>query len=113
MIKVKQPYKNLNDKRIKQRIAEGKLGCKLYDWWNINQVKNVSKVKVGNKHPCVMPLEIMERIIGILPNDITILDPFMGSGTTRVACKKLNRNFIGIELDKNYFDIAKDRIEKE
>lgn len=60
-----------------------------------------------------MPLEIMERIIGILPNDITIIDPFMGSGTTGVACKKLNRNFIGIELDKNYFDIAKDRIEKE
>ena len=111
--KVKQPYKNLNDKRIKQRIAEGKLGCKLYDWWNINQVKNVSKIKVGNKHPCVMPLEIMERIIGILPNDITIIDPFMGSGTTGVACKKLNRNFIGIELDKTYFDIAKDRIGKE
>ena len=109
--KVKQPYKNLNDKRIKQRIAEGKLGCKLYDWWNINQVKNVSKIKVGNKHPCVMPLEIMERIIGILPNNITIIDPFMGSGTTGVACKKLNRNFIGIELDKTYFEIAKDRIE--
>ena len=111
--KVKLQYKNINDKRIKQRIAEGKLGCKLYDWWNINQVKNVSKIKVGNKHPCVMPLEIMERIIGILPNDITIIDPFMGSGTTGVACKKLNRNFIGIELDKTYFEIAKDRIKKE
>ena len=60
-----------------------------------------------------MPLEIMERIIGILPNDITIIDPFMGSGTTGVACKKLNRNFIGIELDKTYFEIAKNRIEKE
>lgn len=58
-----------------------------------------------------MPLEIMERIIGILPNDITIIDPFMGSGTTGVACKELNRDFIGIELDKTYFDIAKDRIE--
>ena len=79
--------------------------------WNINQVKNVSKNKTGNKHPCVMPLEVMERIIGILPNDITIIDPFMGSGTTGVACKKLNRNFIGIELDKNYFDIAKERID--
>lgn len=109
--KVRQPYKNPNDKRIKQRIAEGKLGGKLYDWWNINQVKNVSKNKAGNKHPCVMPLEVMERIIGILPNDITIIDPFMGSGTTGVACKKLNRNFIGIELDKNYFDIAKERID--
>jgi DNA modification methylase len=37
----------------------------------------------------------------------------MGSGTTGVACKKLDRNFVGIELNKNYFDIAKERIEKE
>lgn len=43
-------------------------------------------------------------------NDI-VLDCFMGSGTTGVACKNLNRNFIGIELDKNYFEIAKERIE--
>ena len=41
-----------------------------------------------------------------------ILDPFMGSGTTGVACQNLNRNFIGIELDEKYFNIAKCRIEK-
>ena len=41
----------------------------------------------------------------------TILDPFMGSGTTGVACQHLNRNFIGIEVDENYFNIAKNRIE--
>ncbi|WP_290773277.1 DNA methyltransferase, partial [Anaerofustis sp.] len=41
-----------------------------------------------------------------------ILDPFMGSGTTGVACVNTNRNFIGMELDENYFNIAKDRIEK-
>lgn len=40
-----------------------------------------------------------------------MLDPFMGSGTTGVACKELHRNFIGIELDKKYFEIAKQRIE--
>ena len=44
-----------------------------------------------------------------MKNDI-ILDPFMGSGTTGVACKNLNRYFIGIELDKGYFDIATERI---
>ena len=44
-------------------------------------------------------------------NDV-VLDPFMGSGTTGVACKNLNREFIGIELDKNYFDMAEKRIEE-
>lgn len=106
--KVRQPYKNPNDKRIQKRIAEGKTGAKLYDWWNINQVKNVSKVKTN--HPCQMPLEVMTNIIGILPDDVTIIDPFMRSGTTGVACKKLGRDFIGIEMSQDYFDIAKNRI---
>lgn len=114
--KVRQPYKNLKDKRIQKRIAEGKKGAKLYDWWNINQVKNVSKEKT--EHPCQMPLEVMKNIIGILPNDSIILDPFMGSGTTGVAVLEMNkiqntnRSFIGIELDKKYFKIAKQRIEE-
>ena len=105
---VRQPYKNPNDKRIKQRIAEGKTGAKLYDWWNINQVKNVSKDKTA--HPCQMPLEVMKNIIGILPPEATIIDPFMGSGTTGLACKEFGRNFIGIELDEKYFSIAKERL---
>ena len=114
--KVRQPYKNLKDKRIQKRIAEGKKGAKLYDWWNINQVKNVSKEKT--EHPCQMPLEVMKNIIGILPNDSIILYPFMGSGTTGVAVLEMNkiqntnRSFIGIELDKKYFEIAKQRIEE-
>lgn len=109
--KVRQPYKNLTDKRIKERIARGEAGGKLYDWWNVNQVKNVSKGDIN--HPCVMPTKVMENIVGILPEELTIIDPFMGSGTTGVACKHLNRNFIGIELDPNYFEIAKNRIENE
>lgn len=114
MSKVRQPYKNPNDKRIKERIARGCTGSKLYDWWNINQVKNVSKEKT--EHPCQMPLEVMKRIIGILPDDALIIDPFMGSGTTGVAVIEMNkeqnanRNFIGIELDEKYFEIAKERI---
>lgn len=87
--KVRQPYKNPNDKRIKERIARGQTGAKLYDWWNINQVKNTSQEKTG--HPCQMPLEVMKRIIGILPDDITVLDPFMGSGTTGAAVAEVNR----------------------
>lgn len=108
MRKVGQPYKNPTDKRIAKRIAEGKK-ARLYDWWEINQVKNVSK---KHSHPCEMPLKVMEYIIGILPDDYLIVDPFMGTGTTGVACKNLNRNFIGIELDTEYFKIAEKRIKE-
>lgn len=56
-------------------------------------------------------VDMLKNIIKISSNENdVILDPFMGSGTTGVACKRTNRNFIGIELDENYFNIAKDRI---
>ena len=59
------------------------------------------------------PVELPETCILLSTNEgDTVLDCFMGSGTTGVACKKLNRNFIGIELNKKYFNLAKDRIEK-
>lgn len=102
-----QPYKNPTDKRIMQRIADGK-SARLYDWWEINQVKNVSKDKTA--HPCQMPVEVMKRVIAILPDDYTIVDPFMGSGTTGVACKMLGRDFIGIDMDSTYVAIAEQRI---
>lgn len=105
--KVSQPYKNPNDKRIAKRIAEGK-EARLYDWWRVNQVKNVSAEKTA--HPCQMPLEVMENIIGILPEGYTIVDPFMGSGTTALACIKHGRKFIGIELSADYYEISKERI---
>ena len=105
--KVGQDYKNPSDKRIAKRIAEGKT-ARLYDWWEINQVKNVSSEKT--EHPCQMPYEVMRRIVGILPDGYTIIDPFMGSGTTGLACKELGRNFIGIELDEKYFEISKRRL---
>lgn len=62
-------------------------------------------------HPSIKPLDITEKIIrnSSKPGD-TVLDPFMGSGTTGLACKNLNRNFVGIELYKEYFDIASQRI---
>ena len=105
--KVGQPYKNLNDKRIIKRIAEGKT-ARLYDWWYVNQVKNVSKEKT--EHPAQMPIEVMNNIIGILPDDYIIIDPFCGSGTTALACMKYNRKFIGIEIDEKYYEISKDRV---
>ena len=109
-----QPYKNPTDKRIAKRIAEGHEGGMLYDWWEVNQVKNVSKKAVGGVvHPCQMPIDIMRRVVGILPDDYVIVDPFIGSGTTAIACIKEKRHFIGFELSKEYFDIAQRRIADE
>lgn len=62
-------------------------------------------------HPTQKPVALMEYLIKTYTNEgDTVLDCTMGSGTTGVACKNLNRNFIGIELDENYFKIAKERI---
>ena len=52
----------------------------------------------------------MENIIGVLPKGKTIIDPFMGSGTTGLACKKLGYDFIGIEIDEDYFNLSQERI---
>lgn len=105
---VKQPYKNLNDKRIKERMSRGIIGGRLYDWWEVNQVKNVSKKELN--HPCVMPLEVMKRIIGILPKDILVYDPFCGVATTGLACKELGIDFVGTEIEEEYCEIAKRRL---
>lgn len=108
LTQVKQPYKNITDKRIQERLERGLLGGRLYDWWNVNQVKNVSKDKTN--HPCQMPIEIMKNIVGCLPKDSTIIDTFMGSGTTAEACIDLGYDFVGIEVDEEYYQIAKERI---
>jgi DNA modification methylase len=65
----------------------------------------------GNSHPTQKPVALMEYLIKTYTNEgETVLDFTMGSGTTGVACKNLNRDFIGIELDSEYFKIAQDRI---
>lgn len=67
----------------------------------------------GKVHPTQKPVEVMKWCIEHLPEpNRTILDPFMGSGTTGVACAKLGRKFIGIEIEPKYFDIACKRIEE-
>lgn len=62
-------------------------------------------------HPTQKPVALMEWCISLLPEPQTIADCFMGSGTTGVACANLGRKFIGIEIEKKYFDIACERIE--
>ena len=69
--------------------------------------------EVNTAHPTQKPVALMEYLIKTYTNEgETVLDFTMGSGTTGVACANTNRNFIGIELDENYFDIAKKRIEE-
>lgn len=75
----------------------------------IPAVVSNSKEKVG--HPTQKPVALLEYLIKTYTNEgETILDNTMGSGSTGVACVNTNRNFVGIELDKQYFDIAKKRI---
>ena len=75
--------------------------------WNIPPSKNEG-------HVCSFPVELPKRCMLMATNaGDTILDPFMGSGTTGVVAKSLNRNFIGIELDKTYYNFAKKRINGE
>jgi site-specific DNA-methyltransferase (adenine-specific)/modification methylase len=64
-------------------------------------------------HPTQKPVALMEWCIEFFPDAATILDPYMGSGSTGVACAKLGRKFIGIEIEKRYFDIACKRIKAE
>ena len=67
--------------------------------------------KIEGGHPTQKPIYVMEWLIERLTNEgDVVLDPFMGSGTTGVACKNLNRKFIGVELDENYYNIAYNRI---
>ena len=81
----------------------------------INNVgsKTVHKFKneINKEHPSEKPLELMKLYVENSSNENdVVLDFTMGSGTTGVACKNLNRRFIGIELDESYFNIAKERI---
>jgi len=72
------------------------------DVWDFTQEMN-------NPHPAAFPIDLIERIVGSTTADI-ILDPFMGSGTTAIAAKNLGRKYIGIDVSKEYCDMAEKRI---
>ena len=79
-----------------------------YNIWEMNVSQNKTN------HPAVFPLELAIKHINSWSNPgDTVLDPFMGSGTTGIASIKLNRNFIGIEIDKEYFNFAKKLIDNQ
>ena len=76
--------------------------------WNINPAR---AKKIG--HPAPFPIELPQKFINLYTykNDL-ILDPFLGSGTTAIAAKLLDRNFVGYEIEEEYIEIAKNRIKK-
>lgn len=79
------------------------------DYWYFDRVTNNSQSKTV--HPCQFPVAMIERIVRACSDrGDSVLDPFMGSGSVGVAAKLLDRNFVGIELDKTYYEMAKQRI---
>lgn len=109
--RVRQPYKNPNDKRVKKLIEAGSEGGPVYDWWqDIQLVKNVSREK--GIHPCPIPEKLAERIILLLtnPGDV-VVDPFGGGGTVAVAAKKCGRIGIAIEKEPLYAEHARARLD--
>lgn len=86
-----------------------------YCWTNAKFAPRVFRYRAvgidgGKQHPTQKPVQLMQWCLGFIPKARTILDPFLGSGTTGVACVKLGRRFIGIEIEERYFDIACKRI---
>lgn len=107
---VLQPYKNPGDRRIAARIAGGQQGTPVYDWWHIEQVKNVCAEKTA--HPCQIPEALMRRVLAVTTAGC-VTDPFAGSGTTLVAAKQSGMPADGVELDEAYCEIAARRLQAE
>jgi site-specific DNA-methyltransferase (adenine-specific) len=94
-------------------ISNGLTHKKVYDEWYPKTIIKISNAgsSVRSVHPTQKPVPLMEYMISTYTlQGETVLDNTMGSGTTGVACKNLRRKFIGIEMDENYFNIAKKRI---
>jgi DNA modification methylase len=104
---LKQEYEGL-----KQKYEEARYTFNLKEVQeNISCVWENDDKNSGKLHPCEKPLDILEKIIKTSSNENdVVLDCFMGSGSTGVACLNTNRKFIGIELDNNFFGIAERRI---
>lgn len=110
------------DKRAASGHSNDFADCELA-WTDLDRVARVFRhhwdgmMKASERgqprvHPTQKPIALMEWCVRMIDADLAIVDPFMGSGTTGVACAKMGRSFIGIEIDEGYFDIACERIRK-
>lgn len=102
---------------IWDKVCEGlNFGEVEYCWTSLKFAPRMFRFKAagmdgGKEHPTQKPVQLMQWCMGFIPKADTILDPFMGSGTTGVAAVKLGRKFIGIEIEPKYFEIARKRIQ--
>ena len=114
-IKWSRPKAYLNgDKGVSQARKNGKLN-RIIEFTNYpRQILDYPNSNKSLLHPTQKPVELLEYLIKTYTNEgETVLDNCMGSGSTGIACIHTNRNFIGMELDETYFNIAKNRIEEE
>lgn len=93
-------------------------GVRVYGTYETKKTWYATPLNQGDKkkynHPTIKPVDILQNlIVNSSKEGEVVFDPFMGSGSTGVACKKTNRDFVGIEIDKTYYDIAVERIEAE
>ena len=106
---VKQPYKNLGDARVMELIKNGSEGCALYDWWQVEMVKNVSAEKRGYVNQ--IPEEIISRILlTTVPPGELVFDPFCGSGTTSAVARRLGFPSIATDISEVAISIALERL---
>ena len=95
---VTQPYKNPTDRRVRKLIESGKKGTHLYNWWEINLVKNVSKDK--ELYANQIPNEVLKRLILVTTDKRNkVLDPMCGTGSTVVAAHREGRVGVGVDLN--------------
>ena len=92
-------------------LAEAELAWTTRD--NVIRVFDANRSDVGREHPTQKPIALMRWCLGFFPDATTILDPFMGSGTTLRAAKDLGRKAIGIEVEERYCEIAVKRLAQE
>jgi len=110
---VRVPYDAATKKARSRKLFEGskwlEMGYNPKDVWSVSRLHRQHTERVD--HPTQKPLEIIERmVLASCPPGGTVLDPFMGSGTTAVACARQGRHFLGYEINADYCDIARQRV---
>ncbi len=107
---IKQPYKNMSDKRVMELIENGSTGCDLYDWWELDLVKNVSPEK--SDYVNQIPEEVLRRIIlTTVPPGRLVFDPFCGSGSTLVVARRFGFPYLGCDISEQAVRVARARLD--